>query len=172
MMIYQAPLHPVSLAASDDQSEDLLDRLVLQVKAFSLLYGSEGELRERLEGRLLESNDEAVRRFVKALQTGGQGQTGRLVAIALGELLFASLLVVAGTVVLVPAVTGVNTLQGLVQFFAVRAGSSPVGSLLTPYLPSVEFAIGVLLVVSAFFSLREAAANLKQAGIVVKSGED
>lgn len=159
------------MASNEDQTEELLDKLILQVKAFSLLYGSEGELRERLEGKVLESHDEAVKRFVRALQTGGRGQTGRLVAIALGELLFASLLVVAGTVVLVPTVVGVNTLQGLVEFFLERAAGNSGGSLLTPYLSFVEFAIGVILVIAAFFSLREAASNLRQAGVTIKSGE-
>lgn len=159
------------MAATDDQAEDLLDRLILQVKAFSLLYGSEGEVREKLEARFLESDDESVRMFVKALQTDVQRPTWKLVAIALGELLFASLLVFAGTVVLVPTVSGVNTLQGLVQFFAERVGESTGGSLLTPYLSFVEFIVGALLVISAFFALREAASNLRQAGVSIKSGE-
>ena len=159
------------MADSDDRAENILDNLVLQAKAFSLLYGSEEELRERLEGRMIDSSDEAIRRFVKALQTGKKVQTGRLLAIALGELLFASLLVVAGSVVLVPTVVGVDTLQGLVQFFAERAGGSSGGAFLTPYLSIVEFVIGALLIVSAFFSLREAAANLKDAGATIRSGE-
>ena len=157
------------MAESDDQAENLLDSLVLQVKAFSLLYGSEGELRDRLEGKLVGSSDEAVRKFVKALQMEGQKQTGRLLVIALGELLFASLLVVAGTVILVPTAAGVNSLQGLVSFFGERAGAG--GALLTPYLSFAEFIVGVLLVISAFFSLREAAANLKDAGVSIRSGE-
>ena len=159
------------MADSDDQAENILDNLVLQVKALSLLYGSEEELRERLEGRMIGSSDEAIRTFVRSLQTGKKVQTGRLLAIALGELLFASLLVVAGTVILVPTVVGINTLQGLVQFFAERAGGSSGGALLTPYLSIVEFIIGALLVISAFFSLREAAANLKEAGGTIRSGE-
>jgi len=35
----------------------------------------------------------------------------------------------------------------------------------------VEFGVGILLMLSAFFALREAALNLKQAGLSVKSGE-
>lgn len=160
------------MAAAEDQAEDLLDRLILDVKAVSLLYATEAELQDRLDGMIVRSNDESIHRFVKALQfRGGGGQTGRLLIIAMGDLLLASLLVIAGAVILVPTVVGVSTLQGLVQFFAERASESTFGSLLTPYLSFVEFAMGALLVISAFYSLREAAANLKQAGISIKSGE-
>jgi hypothetical protein len=159
------------LAAGEDQAEDLLDRLILEVKGVSLLYPSEAELQEKLEGRMARSNDESIRRFVKALQIRGQGQTGRLLVIAMGDLLLASFLVIAGAVILVPTVVGVNTLQGIVQFFAERTSGSTTGSLLTPYLSFVEFAVGAILVISSFYSLREAAANLKQAGIAIKSGE-
>jgi hypothetical protein len=159
------------LAAGDEQAEDLLDRLVLQVKAVSLLYGSEAELRGKLEGKLVEAHDESIRRFVNALQMGGGGRTGSLVIVALGELVLASLLVVAGTVVLVPTVVGINTLSGLAQYFSQRVSTVVGASFLTPYLSFIEFVIGVVLVLSSFFTLREAAAHLKEAGLAVKTGE-
>ena len=159
------------MASGEDQAEDLLDKLVLQVKAVSLLYGSETELRRKLEGKLVGSNDESVKRFAKALQTGEGGRTGGLVVVAVGELVLASLLVVAGAVILVPTVVGINTLSGLVQYFSERVTSTVGQSFLTPYLSLAEFILGVILVLSAFFTLREAAAHLKEAGISVRSGE-
>jgi len=149
----------------------LLDRLILQIKAVTLLYGSDAELREKLGSRLTDSHDEGLRRFVGALQIQTKMETGRLLAIAVGELVMACLLVVAGTIVLVPTVTGVNSLAGLAQYLSERAGGSSVGSLLSPYVSFIEFALGVTLVLSAFFALREAATNLKEAGLAVKSGE-
>lgn len=159
------------MSSKDSRIEDLLDRLVLEAKAIALLYGTDAELRRKLEGRLTASHDEGVRRFVNALQKEAQRETGRLLAIAAGELFMASILVVAGTIVLVPNVAGVNTLSGLVQYFADRVSGNLTGSPLSPYLSFAEFAVGVALVLSAFFALREAAANLKQAGLAVKSGE-
>jgi hypothetical protein len=159
------------LSSSETSTDDLLDRLVLEIDAIALLYGSDAELRERLGAKLTESHDEGVRRFVKALQSETRIETGRLLAIAIGELVMASLLVVAGTIVLVPTVAGVNTLQGLVQYLAQRAGSGAVGSPLSQYVSLAEFAIGVVLVLSAFFALREAATKLKEVGLAVKSGE-
>lgn len=159
------------MATDESKTDDLLDRLNLEIKAFSLLYGSETELRERLQSKIIESNDESVRRFVKALQAEGPIQTGRKLALALGELLTAAILVVAGAVVLVPTVVGVNTLSSLVQFFAERTSGTVGTSPLSPYLSFMEFGVGIVLLLAAFFSLREAALNLKQAGLAVKSGE-
>jgi len=102
------------LTTDETQTDDLLDRLVLEIKAISLLYGSEIELREKLETRIIKSHDESVGRFVKALQIERPAETGKKLAIALGELIMASILVIAGAVVLVPTVSGVNTLASLV----------------------------------------------------------
>ena len=159
------------MSSNEAKTEDLLDRLLLEVKAIALLYGSDAELREKLATRLTESHDEGVRRFVRALQSETREDTGRLLAIAAGELVMASLLVVAGAVVLVPTAAGVNSFAGLVQYFADRIGGNVTGTPLSPYLSFAEFALGVGLVLSAFFALREAATNLKQAGVAVKSGE-
>lgn len=148
-----------------------MDRLFLEIKAISLLYGSETELRAKLEGKLTQSHDESVRRFIRVLQSQRPPETGRLIGIALGELLMASLLVIAGAVVLFPTVVGINTLSGLVQYFTERTSGTLGGSILSQYLSLIEFAIGLLLMLSAFFSLREAALNLKQAGLAIKPGE-
>lgn len=149
----------------------MLDRLLLEAKGISLLLGSEAELRGALERKLIESHDESIRRFVRAIQTKKPAQSGRLFVIALGELLMASLLVVAGTVVLVPSIVGVNTYTGLVQYFTDKTSSVLGGSPLSQYISFIEFGFGVVLMLSAFYSLREAALNLRQAGLSVRPGE-
>ena len=159
------------MASDESRTEELIDRLILEIKAVSLLYGSDAELRERVESKITESNDESVLRFVKALQTEGAAQTGRKLALALGELLTAAILVMAGAVILVPTVVGVNTLSSIVQYFAERTSGTVGTSPLSPYLSFMEFGVGVVLLLAAFFSLREAATNLKQAGLAVRSGE-
>jgi hypothetical protein len=159
------------LSAGETRSEDLTDKLILDIEALALLYGTEAELREKLEGTILESHDENLRKFVKALQTEGPRETGRRLVIALGELLMASLLVVAGAIALVPTVVGASTLSSFVQYFAERTSGTVGSSPLSPYVSFVDFGIGVLLMLSAFFALREAALNLKKAGLAVKTGE-
>jgi hypothetical protein len=159
------------LTSDEAKTEDLLDRLMLEIKAIALLYQSEEELRERIEDKITGSHDENVRRFVRALQSHGPEETRGRLALAVGELLTAAILVVAGAVVLVPTVAGVGTLSSLVQYFAERTSGTVGTSPLSPYLTFMEFAVGVVLLLSAFFALREAALNLRRAGLAVKTGE-
>jgi hypothetical protein len=159
------------MTSDEARTEDLLDRLILEIKAISLLYGSEEELRERVGAKIIESHDENVRKFARALQSRGAEEARGRLALALGELLTAAILVVAGVVVLVPTVGGVNTLSSLVQYFAERTSGTLGTSPLSPYLTFMEFAVGVVLLLSAFFALREAAGNLRRAGLAVKPGE-
>ena len=159
------------MTVAERRTEEMLDRLLLEAKGISLLLGSDAELRAALASRLLESHDESVRRFVKAIQLKKPAETGRLIAIAIGELVLASLLVLAGTVVLVPSVVGINTYAGLVRYFTDTASTVLGSSPLSQYLSLIEFGVGVVLMLSAFFSLREAALNLRQAGLSVRPGE-
>ncbi|MDG6989205.1 MAG: hypothetical protein JRN21_07755 [Nitrososphaerota archaeon] len=150
--------------SDEERAEDLLDKLILDIKAVTLLLGSEDELKRTLDGRLTSSHDESLQKFVRVLQMREGKRTGRLVAIALGELMLASILVAAGAVMLVPNVAGIDTVSGLLGYLAGRASGALVGSPLSPYLSFMEFAIGLVLLLSAFYSLREAANNLKGAG--------
>lgn len=159
------------MSSSDRRTEELLDRLVLEVKALVLLHGSDAELRARLERKLADSQDESVRRFVGALQKGAKPHTTRLMTMAVGEMVLASLLVVAGAVVLVPTVLGINTPAGLVQYFSERVYGSIGASPLSQYVSFMEFAVGALLILSAFYTLRQAAAHLKEIGLSIKTGE-
>lgn len=159
------------MSTDEERTEELVDRLILDIKAVSLLHGSDMELEEAVAGKITESNDEDVRRFAKALQSGGPADPRGRLALALGELLTAAILVVAGAVVLVPTVTGVNTLSSVVQYFAERTSGTVGTSPLSPYLSFMEFIVGAVLLLSAFFALREAALNLKRAGVAVKPGE-
>lgn len=159
------------MSSTERRTEELLDRLLLEIKAVVLLHGTDAELREKLEAKLLDSHDESLRRFVSVMQVKRNPETGRLLVMALGELILASILVVFGTVALVPAAVGISTPAGLVQYFMERVSGAVASSPLSPYITFVEFALGVVLMLSAFFSLRESALNLKAAGLAIKSGE-
>ena len=148
-----------------------MDRLILDVKAFVLLHGSDADLKAKLGRRLNDSKDESIRRFVNALQAGASPEPGRLFAIALGELTLASFLVLAGILILVPIVVGIDTPAALVQYFAARAFGAIGASPLDKYVSFVEFAVGALLMLSAFYSLRHGALHLKEMGLSIKSGE-
>lgn len=159
------------MSASDEREEELLDKLILDIKALVLLHGSDVELKARLQRELAESHDESLKRFVESLQSGKRPGTGRLVVIAAGELILASLLVLAGTVTLIPVMAGITSPQGLVSYFSGQIYSSLASSPLYPYTGLIEFAAGALLVLSAFYTLRQAALSLKEMGLAIKAGE-
>lgn len=159
------------LSSSEKRTNELLEKLILDIKALVLLQGSDAELKAKLGRKLAASQDQSVRKFVDALQTGQNRSSFRQVVIALGELALASLLVVAGTVTLVPTVVGIHTTGGLVQYFAEKVYGAVGTTPISPYVSFMEFALGALLLLSAFYALRQAALNLKEAGLTVRSGE-
>jgi hypothetical protein len=159
------------LSASDERVEELLEKLVLDIKALVLLHGSDVDLKEMLQRELVESHDETLRKFVESLQSGKRPGTGRLVVMAAGELILASLLVLAGTVTLIPVMAGITSPQRLVDYFAGQINTPLAGSPLYPYAGLIEFAVGALLVLSAFYTLRQAALSLKEVGLTIKPGE-
>ena len=159
------------MSSSEKRTEELADRLVLDIKALVLLHGSEAELKNRLDRKLVGSQDESIEKFIKALQTAKKPSSRGLFLMAAGELVLASLLVLAGTIVLVPTLIGINSPSSLIQYFVQNLygglGSSPLGQ----YSSAIEFVLGALLMVSAFYTLRQAALNLKETGLSVKPGE-
>jgi hypothetical protein len=159
------------LSASRRRTDDLIDRLILDIKALVLLQDSDAELRGRLQEKLAESGDDSVKRFVDALQSGKRPGIGRLLIMALGELIMASILVLAGAVVLLPVFAGINTPSGLVKYFTAGLYTDIGNSPLSNYLPLIGFVIGAILMVSAFYALHQAALNLKEAGVAVRPGE-
>lgn len=153
-----------------DKSEELLDKIVLEAKALVLLRGSDEELKKRLRTRFIDTQDEGVRKFADLLQTRSRPGHVHLFLIAMGELLLASFLVFAGSLALIPAAAGIDTPAGLAQFFTQKAFGAVGSSPLAQYASFVEFAIGAVLILAALYSLRQAALNVKEAGLTVEPG--
>ncbi len=159
------------MSASEKNAEALLDRIVLEVKALVLLHGSDAEFRAKVRRKLIDSQDESMKRFTDALQDRQRASYAHLFFIAFGELLLASLLVFAGMVSLVPIVAGVGTPAGLLQFFAQGAIGTIASSPAAQYASFAEFVVGTLLILSALYTLNQAALNLREAGFSAGPGE-
>lgn len=159
------------MADNAEQSDDLLDKLTLDIKALDLLRGSDSEFQARLQSRLLYSHDESVMRFVSSLQIARKPDTAKLVVIGVGELLLASLLIVAGTLALVPNLIGVNSPQQVLGYLG-QISNSMSGSPIYSYASLVGFLVGTALLLSAFYTLRQAASNLKEMGLFLNQGEE
>jgi hypothetical protein len=136
------------MSAGGRKSEEDLDKLVLDIKGFVLLQESEEDLSAKVKQGLVDSVDVQVAQFVNAVRSGGEKGTRELTVIGLGELLLASIFVIAGTLILVPAMEGLNAeLESQFSF------SLPVSKFYAP----IEFLIALFLMVSAFYTLRKAA---------------
>ena len=55
---------------TDPKGKDLVSKIALDVKALTLLYGTDEALRTLLKRDIIESRDEGMKRFVRLLQTG------------------------------------------------------------------------------------------------------
>ena len=159
------------MSSTEKRSDELLDRVILDIKALVLVQGSDSDLDTKLGSKLVGSQDQSVRRFVGALQKRKRHGPFQYVAMALGELIIASMLVIAGGVAIVPTVAGVTTPSGLIQYFAEHAYNAFASSVLAEYVSLIEFGLGALLLLAAFYTLHQAAINLGEAGISVRSGE-
>jgi hypothetical protein len=159
------------LGDSEKRTDDLVDRLILDIKALVLLHGSEADLKDKLTNELVGSHDESIVKFVKALQRGERQKSGGLILMAAGELVLASLLVLAATIILVPVFVGLNSPGAFLQYLLQDTYSGLGGTPLGQYVSLIEFALGAVLMVSAFYSLRQAAFNLKESGIAIVHGE-
>ena len=153
------------MSSDGEKAEELLEDLALDIKALVLLHNSDQELRARIHSGLLESKDEEVKRFVGSLQRESRAEPRRLAVMAAGELLLASFLVVAGTIATVPGMVGITSADGLSAYFAGKVFGVFSGSPLNGALQVIELVSGVALLVSALYTLRQAASHLREAGL-------
>ncbi|MDA4128735.1 MAG: hypothetical protein OK422_04720 [Thaumarchaeota archaeon] len=159
------------MSANETRRDELLEELGLDMKALVLLHQAETDLRLRIQDKLLDSHDEQIRRFVDLLQRRKKPPAARSFAMAIGELILASFLLLAGTVAIMPTLIGVNTPQALVDYFAQTVYSSLGRSPFAQYTSLIEFAFSLLLLLAAFYTLRQAAKDLKEMGLAVETRE-
>ena len=156
------------MSGENDKIDEVLDRIVLDMKALALLYGSEDALREAIAPKVMDSTDDEVRTFVGAVRSGRSAGVLRLVAMAIGEVVLASLLVLAGTVTLIPTIVGLSTPSEYVKYFSEAVFGAIGSTALGQYVSVIEFAIGTFLMLAAFYTLRQAADLLQEAGLTTK----
>lgn len=154
----------------DSQGSDLVSRIALDVKALALLNPSDSRLRELLKRELLESKDESIKRFVGLLQDNRERDLRGILAVALGELVLASFLTIAGIVAFIPNLIGVSTPRGFLDYISKSVPSMGSGPLFSA-IPILGFFFAALLMLGAFYTLRRAAINLRQAGLLIDPSE-
>ncbi len=160
------------MSTTERKSDEVLDRLVLDIKAFVLLQDSERSLRAKVQERLVDSHDEQVKQFVDSMRTGRRSGVGQLVIVGIGELVLASILVLAGTVTLIPTMLGFSTPQDLISYFSSQILSPLANSPVSQYASAIEFLVGAFLLLAAFYTLRQAAVSFKGVGLSVKPSDE
>lgn len=158
------------MSKDEKAGEELVARLKLDVRALTLLYESDADLRPVLERSLLDSQDGYVTRFVGLLQSKRPSSDDGNLPVALGEIVLASFLTIVGLATFVPVMSGLSTAQQWLGYFSSALGPSSASGPLYFGIPLLDFVFSAMLLLGAFYSLRRAARNLKSAGMIVESG--
>ncbi len=149
-------------ASSPSSTEEILTRLVLDIKALMLLSSSDPSLAHEIEERIASSHDEQIVAFANLISSKKKPESGRaFLFIALGEMVFASILSVLGLALLAPSVAGLSSSNQLQSYFTEIVSKTSSSTFSNPLIPVGAFILAVLLLLSAFYNLRIAAANLK-----------
>jgi hypothetical protein len=157
--------------ADGKAGEEIVGRLRLDVRALTLLYESDAELRPVVERAFTESQDRYVMRFVELLQRRKKEEAeGGNVPLAIGEIVLAAVLTILGLAAFVPSMAGLSTPQEWLGYLSKLVG--PSTSPVYEAAPLIDFLFSALLLLGAFYSLRRAAKVLKEAGLVTEQGRN
>lgn len=148
------------------QQDPFLSKLVLDMKALGLLYPSDVELRNVVQTGLLDTHDEQLQRVLHSLSSGRPEKNGNSVALALGQLILGSFLMVAGIAAIAPFLMGVTNSSALAKFFGAALSNAAAAPAFFPVLPELVILLSVALLLSALYALRRASVTLKDAGYI------
>jgi hypothetical protein len=160
------------MASTASSTDEVLSRLLLDIKALMLLSGSDASLQTLVNEKIISSHDEEIVKFVSMMNSRKPESGWSSLLIAISEMLLASILAVVGLALLAPSVVGFSSPGQLSSYFSQIASTISPKSLSNPIIPAGEFIIAVLLLIGAFYNLRIAASNLRameQEGQVARS---
>ncbi|MDA4111054.1 MAG: hypothetical protein OK439_00835, partial [Thaumarchaeota archaeon] len=142
-------------ASPATSTDEILTRLLLDIKALMLLSNSDQSLVSQVEEKIASSHDEQIASFVSMLSSKKKPESGRsFLFIALGEMVFAALLSVLGLALLAPSVAGLSSSTQLLSYFSEIVTAMSPNSFSNPILPIGAFILAVLLLIGAFYNLR------------------
>jgi hypothetical protein len=142
-------------------NEDRLDQLILDIKAISLLSDNDETLGRVVNERIRGSQDEQVKKFVGLLIPKAKSSSGGSFLAALGEMILASFLFIAGLSLLAPSLLGLQSPGQLLAYFQQLISDLSSKAFSNPILPVLDFIIALALLLSAFQLLRMSSAGIK-----------
>jgi hypothetical protein len=158
------------LSKDEKAADEILARLKLDVRALTLLYESDADLGPVVERFFLESQDGYVIRFLRLLQPRRPSEEYGNLPVALGEIVLASFLTIFGLAAFVPDMAGLGTPQQWLGYFSTTLVPSSASGPLYSGIPLLDFIFSAMLLLGAFYSLRRAVKNLKNAGMILEPG--
>ncbi len=154
--------------SKDQDSDQLASRLLLDIKAVTIMHPSDLDLRQVLEKSLVDYSDDDVRRLTDAIRPTRHVNRSGSVLVAAGEIIFASFLAILGIGTFTFNMIGIESPQELFSYFAGSLahtfGSSPLANVAS----IIALAFSILLIVGALYLLRRAATDLKEAGLIIE----
>jgi len=149
------------MASTASSTDEVVSRLLLDIKALMLLSGSDASLQTLVNEKIVSSHDEEIVKFVSMMNVQKPESGWSSLFIAISEMLLASILAVVGLALLVPSVVGFSSPDQLSSYFSQIVSAISPKSFSNPIIPAGEFIIAVLLLIGAFYNLRTAGANLR-----------
>jgi hypothetical protein len=152
-----------SASGSSGAADEIMGRLLLDIKALMILGGTEESLSRIVEEKIALSRDNQIAGFVSIIQSKkARPEPVRVnILIALGEMVLASILAVVGLAILAPSVTGLSSPSQLLAYFSQALSAVSTKSIPSPIVPIGVFLLALVLLIGAFYNLRVAASNLK-----------
>jgi hypothetical protein len=153
----------MGMASRTSSTDEVLSRLLLDIKALMLLSASDGSLPDNVKEKIVSSHDEQISAFVSMINTSSKKKTGVKSALftALSEMVLAAILAVIGLALLAPSIVGLGSQSQLEIYFDQIISSVSARSLSNPIVPAAEFIIAIVLLIGAFYNLRTAAETLR-----------
>jgi len=157
------------MSLDPDQEDELVSKLKLDAKALTLLQGSDTALKEMLDRAFTDSGDAELQRFARLLGTRRRpGGRGKLLT-SLGEMVLASFLAVLGIAAFVPALTGLTTPRQLIDYFSGVLAPSLSSGPLYAGASALDFGLAALLMLAAFYTLREASPDIRESALALET---
>jgi hypothetical protein len=157
------------MSVDENRGGELVSKLKLDVKALTLLYESDLGLKAILDKTFTESGDAEMLRFARLLQSRRRpGGLGALL-ISLGEIILASFLTVLGIAVFIPALIGLVMPQQFLDYFSRIVVPALASSPLFVVAPALDFVLASVLMLCAFYTLRQASQNIRESAMILET---
>ncbi|MGC8505460.1 MAG: hypothetical protein ACP5NK_01960 [Thermoplasmata archaeon] len=151
-----------------DSFDNLVNQAVLDIKAMMILSSTVQDPASVIKKKFIESPDEDIRNFRVMLSESIPTRQNVVFVMGIGEMLLAVFLSVFGLIFSIPAVLGYHSMSTAGSYFqGIQDGLYQLSSSY-PITVFLDFVIAVLLLVAAFFSLKQAAYELKRVGLRIQ----